>query len=605
VTRLAALHARITGDSSGFVTAAQRAEDAAESAAAAMGAANARAGSAGLSGAATGVRGAFAKLSTSPGMRMLPLQLSQVAQQAAAGGGVLRALSIQAADIGLAFGTVGAIVGTLATVAMPLLIGAFSKGKGEAGGFSDELERLTTLREDLQGTLDLLNTEMGELIEKYGTAALAVREYAVELAQIRYQQAISETRDFQLAIESVGAAFIATTQQQENRAGFRNLRNELGITTDEAYRLRDALEALQAAEGIDEQIEASRELDRIMKELGVSADDVDGSLLAIQAALLEAGIAGAELERVMANIRDRATEAAAAAQDIPGAGGGGGGAAPVGGRGSGPGGVLVGSREYQDLLYSFAPDDDDERRRGGGGGRSRPEDVFERDLETLRSQLESEMETEREAHEKRLEMLDEALRRELLTHEEYNRLIEAERERHHNSLSGMDVYRYGSGVQQAEQFMGDMASAFATGNEEMMRIAKVFGAAESLINAWRTFSQVMADPTLPWFAKIPAAVALFGSAVSAVSAIQGVGKGGSGRRSAGTGGGGRAAAAVSGGGDPGGAAEPSAGGGSVGPRVSLTLIGEQGFSRGQIVQIMEAINEAGDDGSIVEIRGRR
>jgi hypothetical protein len=40
--------------------------------------------------------------------------------------------------------------------------------------------------------------------------------------------------------------------------------------------------------------------------------------------------------------------------------------------------------------------------------------------------------------------------------------------------------------------------------------------------------------------------------------------------------------------------------------VSLTLIGDQGFSRAQIVQIAEALNDSRDEGQqLVSIRGRR
>jgi len=597
VTRLAALHARITGDSSGFVTAAEQAEGAARSASGAMGAAQARGGAQGLSGAAASARGALTKLSSSPGMRMLPIQLSQVAQQAAAGGGVMRALSIQAADIGLAFGAVGAVVGTLATVAMPLVMNAFSDAGDEADRFSESLDALKETQESLQGTLDILNMSIDELIERYGEAAATVRGFAVDLAQLQYQQAVSQVNEFAVAIDDVGDAFIRQARLGgPASASARDFAASLGLTAMEAQRVIAALTELQDAEGIDAQIAASQELTELFNELGISADDIDGSLADIQMALLQAGIAGAEFERVMALVRDRANEAADAAARIPGMT-----------RGdpealSGFSGEELLPPEY------YSEDNDDERRRGGGGGRARPEDVFERDLEALQEQLEAEMQTEKEAHDERLAMLQEALEKELITQEEYHSLMEAERERFHNSLSGMDVYRYGNGLQMAEQFMGDMANAFASGNEQMMRISKVFGAAESLINAWRTFSQVMADPSLPWFAKLPAAISLLGSAMQAVSAIQGVGKGGSGRRSVGGGGGGggggaAAAAAAA----PANAGEVvGGGGGRVGPAVSLTLIGDRGFSRAQVVQIAEALNEAGTDGQqLIEIRGRR
>jgi uncharacterized protein YoxC len=584
VTRLAALHARITGDSSGFVTAAQQAENAAQDAAAAMGAAQAAGGRAGLAGAVGAARGAMAKLSSSPGMRMLPIQLSQVAQQAAAGGGVMRALSIQAADIGLAFGTMGAIVGTLATVAMPLVINAFSDGADEADKFKESLDLLRETQETLQGTLDILNMGIDELIEKYGAAAETVRGFAIDLANLQYQQAVSQVNEFAVAVEDVGQAFINMTQDMRNTAAIRTLRTELGLTNAEIEQVRNALIALQDAEGIDAQIAASQELSRVMEEVGIEAEDLDGSLADIQVALLQAGIAGAELERVMAAVRDRAAEAANASAGILGMTRG-----DTGALSGLSGGALL-------PPMSDTPEATDTvggARRGGGGGRR--EETFEDKLEQLREELEAETETIRQAHDDRLEILRQAKEQELLTNEEYHSLMEAERKRFHDSLSGMDVYRYGEGLAVAEQFFGDMASAFASGNEEMMRISKIFAAGEALINAWRTYSQVMADPTLPWFAKVPAAVSLLGSAMQAVQAIQGAGKGGSGRRTA----------SGAAGGAAGGQVEPTSGGASR-PAVSLTLIGEQGFTRAQIVQIAEALNDSGDEGQqLVQVRGRR
>ena len=75
-------------------------------------------------------------------------------------------------------------------------------------------------------------------------------------------------------------------------------------------------------------------------------------------------------------------------------------------------------------------------------------------------------------------MLREAKEKELLTQTEFDELMRRERERHHEQMANLDVYRYGSQVQQMGQFMGDMAAAFSSGNEEMMRIAKVFAAGD-------------------------------------------------------------------------------------------------------------------------------
>jgi hypothetical protein len=512
-------------------------------------------------------------------MRMLPIQLSQVAQQAAAGGGVMRALSIQAADIGLAFGGLGVAIGTLATVAMPLAINAFSDAEDSVNQFKESLQELTEIRDMLQGTLDILSMSIDELNEKYGQAATTVREFAIELAELQYQQAISRANEYQMAIDGIGDAFIRQARLAgPSAASARQFAESLGITANEAQRIVVALENLQSAQGIDEQIAASRELTQAMEEVGISADQIDDQLLMVQTALLEAGIAGAELERVMARIRDRAAEAAAASQGILGMTRG----EPL-------------AAEGTDLLppmpQSGEGDEEGGGGGGGGGGRTNP---LEQRLERLQEQFATEAELAQQAYQEQQEILQQALEQQLITREEYNELMQEAQKRHNEKMAALDVYRHGDALARTEAFFGDMADAFASGNEEMMRISKVFGAAEALINAWRTFSQVMSDPSLPWYAKLPAAISLLGSAMQAVQAIQGVGKGGSGKKSAGGGGGG------------GGAQVAPEEAGPQRPSVSLTLIGEQGFTRAQIVQIAEALNDSGDDGQqLVEVRGRR
>ena len=76
---------------------------------------------------------------------------------------------------------------------------------------------------------------------------------------------------------------------------------------------------------------------------------------------------------------------------------------------------------------------------------------------------------------------------------------------------------------QAETFFGEMASALQGGNEKMLKISRVFAAVEATINAYRAYSQTLADPSLPWWAKIPKALAVLSAGMSVVSAIKGGG----------------------------------------------------------------------------------
>ena len=60
----------------------------------------------------------------------------------------------------------------------------------------------------------------------------------------------------------------------------------------------------------------------------------------------------------------------------------------------------------------------------------------------------------------------------------------------------------------------------------------MFASVEALINAYRAYNQVLADPTLPWFAKIPAAVGVLAAGMKTVQSIKGL-SGGSGGGSTG------------------------------------------------------------------------
>jgi hypothetical protein len=71
----------------------------------------------------------------------------------------------------------------------------------------------------------------------------------------------------------------------------------------------------------------------------------------------------------------------------------------------------------------------------------------------------------------------------------------------------------------------------------MQRIAQTFASVEALINAYRAYNQVIADPTLPWFAKIPAAAGVLAAGMKTVQSIKSLSGSGGGGSISGTGGG--------------------------------------------------------------------
>lgn len=81
-------------------------------------------------------------------------------------------------------------------------------------------------------------------------------------------------------------------------------------------------------------------------------------------------------------------------------------------------------------------------------------------------------------------------------------------------------------------YFNDLASLTGSNNEKLLAIAKSFGAAQALIDAWRAHNAVLADPTLPWWARIASAAKVLASGIGAVNAIKSVGSNGSGTTSA-------------------------------------------------------------------------
>ena len=163
---------------------------------------------------------------------------------------------------------------------------------------------------------------------------------------------------------------------------------------------------------------------------------------------------------------------------------------------------------------------------GGGGGGGGGSDAFAADLERLQQRFASEAEIQIAAYEEQQALLDEALARKAISQEQYYALSEQIAQEHNQKMSDIDVWRYGTGLEKAEAFFGGMADALQSGNERMQAIGKKFAAIEALMNAWRAFNQVLADPSVPAYAKIPQGLAVLGAAMNAVKAIGGGGGGG-------------------------------------------------------------------------------
>ncbi len=470
--------------------------------------------------------------------RMLTMQLSQVAQQASATGNVTQALAIQAADIGMIFGTVGTVVGVLATVALPSLIAAFSSAESEALKFSDAMDRLGEIQAGLEASTETLSTSLVGLYQKYGVYALAVRE--ATLALVDHQIAESKIALGETLIEAT--SLIERYSEAAGR-GIVNMAKELGVTVGEAQELRESFANLRDAISFEDRVTALREIERALKAAGVSSEQLPVELRKALKEGNEAAITMAELRNVTLNAAEAAKRLGAS---VPGAGwlsGAIGDANSLAaalwraaeakaavfdqtyGQTTGSGAWYAGMTAEQilppKLFPGLAPPKAAKGGKGGGGGT----DGNPR-LDSLVQELQTEREILEQWYAESMALLQASSDAELEAiggrNEAKLRLEQQYQERLRDLRSGYE----GTALQQASTFFGEMADAMQGGNEKMLRIARTFGAAQSLINSYIAYTEVLKDPLLPWFARIPAAAGVLAAGMNMVNAIKGGGKGG-------------------------------------------------------------------------------
>jgi hypothetical protein len=163
--------------------------------------------------------------------------------------------------------------------------------------------------------------------------------------------------------------------------------------------------------------------------------------------------------------------------------------------------------------------------------------------------------------------------------------IERLAEEHQKRLSRIRELGAAADLQTVLGAGAEILGAIGQTNDKALKMAKVFGAAEALVNAYRSASQTLADPSLPFFAKFAAAASVLAQGIGFVTAIKGVNK--SGGAVASTGGASAAASA------------PQA---QAAPQATQTLnfsvtSDPFGFSDRLVRQIVGAINQSQRDGS--------
>lgn len=514
-------------------------------------------------------------------IQQIGFQVQDFAVQVGSGTSATQAFGQQFPQLAGAFGPVGMAIGTLAAVGIPLLVAAFASGAAAGKSFEDTLNEL---KESLSSLQDVSNNYSPEgitaLKEKYGELNEEILRNIELQRQLDMREALENSKN---AIEAMAGEVNNFWTDQWN-----GLRDMFGLTVEQANLMDAALERAKKSGSFEDQVTAMTALrEQILSATG-GIDNMTSEQLAFYMKLqdsldvmlqLRQSAAGAGwLSGMISEAQSLGTalwdalkaKAALANKDN----------------------MTVGNADWATNQLGFTlpgseliPPNSNSASSGGGGSRSNP---LQAKFDALQNSLMTEEQAEIESYARRQETLQQALQQKLTTQQEYNAMFEQLQKQHADKMTAIDVFRYGDTLDKATTFLGDMAAALQGGNDKMTKIAQKFAAAEALINAWRGFSQVLADPTLPWWAKIPQATAHLAAGMKAVSALGGSGGGGGG------GGGGR-----------GGAAAPAAasGGGNAGTYMNFQFNGGWTSTEQMGRFMVNAINQAVENGAT--IRGAR
>ena len=142
---------------------------------------------------------------------------------------------------------------------------------------------------------------------------------------------------------------------------------------------------------------------------------------------------------------------------------------------------------------------------GGGGGATTLADQLQSELEVIQESLMSQEQLQMESYARQQEVLNQALQQRLITQEEYQRLMEQAQATHDFAMT---------------QSVNDGVSQTLSALGQLFQGSKKISAAIALANSWLAFTEVLKDPALPWWQRIPQAAAALASGLQAVQSIK-------------------------------------------------------------------------------------
>ena len=634
MTQLAALNVKITGDSSDLQSDLTKAEAGVKKVGAAATVAQTK---------TTGFTGGLSKLgnvsgSTRAKIQNTSFQLQDIAVQLQGGTRASTVFAQQLPQLLGGFGALGAVLGVVAGVGIPALAFAFSAMGGEAQDSEEALENFTASLKSATDFMRIAQTPIKDLREEFGEFADEIQRASIVASQAALSEALlaysdasagvkenfasmtSELGKYKQAVEALAiveqslgertvsnaSAFAdAEASVEAARASLEATAASMGMTVGEATALNAALTDLSDADSMEEIATASaKALDLIGSMFGTSQKmppEVAKIVLELEKVVTAAAAgatASSNLKTELEGGRDAARELADEMAFIQSL-------SPEVQARMVVAGVEAGHippEALADLPMSdadkamekilerrrkLARQTDSKTKTTSGGAQSNP---LIGELEQLEQSLMTQEEMQIASFDRQQETLRSALEQKLLTKQEFDALTEEAQAKHNESMDQLDKQRQDYSLQSYSSLFGNLATIFAAGGGKLVKVAKAFAIAQGLLDSYRAYTAVLADPALigrPFLRQALAASTL-GAGLAQVASMRSVSMGGGGGGGGAAGGGSAAAGAAS--------AAPQ-----TSNNVAISLTGGDMFSRGQVIELINSINDAVDDGAKIRL----
>ena len=272
-------------------------------------------------------------------LQNVSFQLQDIFVQIQGGQGATRALSQQLPQLLSGFGLVGSALGLVAAAGIPLVASFFSSGE-EAKKLDEVMKDLSQSLADYQAAVTDAATPTDDLVEKYGRAAGAAQILLQQLSQLAKLDAASTIRASGVAIgESLGGAIDAlnrfeaaqsalapedflnegTAAAAAMQAQVDKLRDEFGLTVDQAIQLRNILTDQSTAASPEAAADAMRRLSLFLADANLQAGYTNDALLAAEREAARGALAGYEFATALEGAADAAGGVVATVDQLPGA----------------------------------------------------------------------------------------------------------------------------------------------------------------------------------------------------------------------------------------------------------------------------------------------